>query len=102
MAARVAPGRVLAIDSSPRAITQAIAGFSEELAVCRLSFRVVAAEEFRLLPSDRPFDLIGALRVNALDGRHPDRSARLAAASGGARSRRSHRLRPRRGVPSVY
>jgi hypothetical protein len=31
----------------------------------------VAAEEFELLPGEAPFDLAFAVRVGALDGRHP-------------------------------
>lgn len=76
MAARVAPGHVLAIDRSPRAIAQAVAGSPEELAAGGLSFRVAAAEQFRLDPGDTPFDLIVAVRVGALDGRHPDLGVR--------------------------
>ena len=76
MAARVAPGHVLAIDRSARAIAQAVAGSGDELAAGTLSYRVAAAEAFRCEPGDEPFDLIVAVRVGALDGRHPDSGAR--------------------------
>jgi hypothetical protein len=36
----------------------------------------VAAEDFVLTPGDVPFDLIVAVRVGALDGRHPAAGAR--------------------------
>jgi predicted O-methyltransferase YrrM len=76
MAARVAPGgAVVAIDRSPRAISQARAvvpaGYLPEL-----SFRVAAAETFAREPGEAPFDLIVAVRVGALDGRHPEAGAR--------------------------
>ncbi|WP_210418162.1 hypothetical protein [Ruania zhangjianzhongii] len=33
--------------------------------------RQIAVEQFELLPSEEPFDLAFAVRVGALDGRHP-------------------------------
>lgn len=39
--------------------------------------RHVAAEDLRLLPGEAPFDLAFAIRVGALDGRHP-RAGKLA------------------------
>lgn len=71
MAGRVGHGHVLGIDRSPRAIAQAVAGSATEIAAGRLSFRVTAAEGFALAPGEAPFDLIVAVRVGALDGRHP-------------------------------
>lgn len=70
MVARVVPGRVLAIDRSPRAIAQAVQGSAAEIASGHLAFRQVAAEDFQRVAEDRPFDLIVAVRVGALDGRH--------------------------------
>jgi len=68
-------GRIVAIDRSQRAISQAIAGSAPELATGRLEFRLAAVEDFVLAPSEAPFDLAFALRVGALDGRHPELEA---------------------------
>lgn len=77
MAAQVAPGgHVLGLDRSPRAIAQAVAGSAAEMASGTLSFRQGAIEEFALAAHDAPFDLIVAVRVGALDGRHPQAGAR--------------------------
>ena len=37
-----------------------------------LAFRQVAVERFALARGDTPFDLAFAVRVGALDGRHPE------------------------------
>ena len=71
VAHRIGNGHVLAIDRSAKAIAQAIAGSSTEIADGRLSFRQVSAEEFALLPAEAHFDLAFAVRVGVLDGRHP-------------------------------
>lgn len=68
---RVGEGHVLAIDRSAKAIDQAIAGSTAELASGRLEFRCVAIEDFVLSKGARPYDLAFAVRVGALDGRHP-------------------------------
>jgi SAM-dependent methyltransferase len=68
VADRVGPGYVLGIDRSERAIAHATALGGGE----RLSFRVVAVEDFQLKPGEEPFDLAFAVRVGALDGRHPE------------------------------
>ena len=77
-------GFVLGIDRSATAIAQAIRGSTAGIAGGRLEFRVVAAEDFSLVPGESPFDLAFALRVGALDGRHPEAGAvalrRIAAA----------------------
>lgn len=63
---------VLGIDRSAKAIAAArSAAASFPFAAC-LDFRQSAAETFRLEPGERPFDLAVAIRVGALDGRHPD------------------------------
>jgi 2-polyprenyl-3-methyl-5-hydroxy-6-metoxy-1,4-benzoquinol methylase len=82
MAARVGPdGRVLGVDRSPTAI-QAAERVSNHGS---LDFRVSTAEQFRLMGREQPFDLVVAIRVGALDGRHPELEqaalARLAAAT---------------------
>jgi cyclopropane fatty-acyl-phospholipid synthase-like methyltransferase len=68
VAARVAPGTVLAIDRSARAIAQAEAAFVPQ----NLAYRCVAAEAFALRPGEEPFDIAFAIRVGAFDGRHPE------------------------------
>ena len=79
IAERIGDGYVLAIDRSATAIRQAEAGCRAELAAGRLGLRQVAAEDFELAPGQAPFDLAVAVRVGALDGRHP-RAGRLARA----------------------
>jgi len=68
---RVGRGHVLAIDRSAKAITQAIAGSAAELATGKLEYRCVAIEDLVLGKDERPYDLAFAIRVGALDGRHP-------------------------------
>lgn len=76
MAARIGDGHVLGIDRSERAIAQAVMGSTDEIAAGRLSFRAVTAEEFVLAPGEARYDLVVAVRVGALDGRHPEAGAR--------------------------
>jgi len=84
IAARVPDGHVLAVDRSARAVAQALAASAAEVAAGRMSVRQVAVEDLVLAPGEEPFDLALAVRVGALDGRHPDvgrrAMARLAAA----------------------
>ncbi len=84
VAGRLTTGHILGIDRSARAIEQATKAGAEHLASGRLRLRHVAAEDFGLLPGDEPFDIVFAVRVGALDGRHPEAGrrvlARLAAA----------------------
>lgn len=68
---RIGKGRILAIDRSAKAIAQATAGSAAELACGQLEFRCVAVEDFVLAKGERPYDLAFAVRVGALDGRHP-------------------------------
>jgi SAM-dependent methyltransferase len=69
IARRVGPGgAVLGIDRSANAIALAEAG---SVGVTGLSYRVAPVERFRLDEADAPFDLAVAVRVGALDGRHP-------------------------------
>jgi cyclopropane fatty-acyl-phospholipid synthase-like methyltransferase len=75
IAERVAPGHVLGIDRSARAIGQALAGSATQVEAGRLSFRIAAAERFALDLGEDPFDLIVAVRIGALDGRHPKAGA---------------------------
>lgn len=71
VADRLVDGCVLAIDRSAAAIRQATTAGAALIAAGRLHTRHVAAEDFVLLPGDEPFDLVFAVRVGALDGRHP-------------------------------
>jgi len=69
VAARLTTGHILAIDRS--ATPSSLAP--------RMSFRQVAAEDFVLLPGEQPFTLVFAVRVGALDGRHPELGRRILA-----------------------
>jgi cyclopropane fatty-acyl-phospholipid synthase-like methyltransferase len=65
-------GHVLAIDRSARAIRQAEAACGAEIAAGRLTLRQVSAETLQLQAGEAPYDLAFAVRVGALDGRHPE------------------------------
>ena len=84
VAARVAPGLVLAIDRSVTAIAQAKAASAAEIAAGIMMVRQSAVEDFALEPGEARFDFAFAMRVGALDGRHPELErralARIAAA----------------------
>jgi len=69
---QIGNGHILAIDRSEKAIKQAISGSQQEIADGRLSFRQVAVEKFELEPDEELFDIAIAVRVGALDGRHPE------------------------------
>ncbi|HEX2562105.1 class I SAM-dependent methyltransferase [Phenylobacterium sp.] len=79
VAKRIGNGHVLAIDRSAKAISQARAGCAAEIAAGRLSLRQAAVETFKLAPGEAPFDLAFAVRVGALDGRHPELEAQALA-----------------------
>jgi SAM-dependent methyltransferase len=76
IARRVGDGHVLAIDRSGKAIAQARAASKDELSSGRLALRQVAAEDLVLQPGEAPFDIAIAVRVGALDGRHPEAGRR--------------------------
>ncbi|MFN3750694.1 MAG: class I SAM-dependent methyltransferase [Thiobacillus sp.] len=77
MAARVAPGgQVLGLDRSPHAIAQAFAGSAAEIAAGGLTFRQGSIEDYALAVGEARFDLVVAVRVGALDGRHPQAGER--------------------------
>jgi cyclopropane fatty-acyl-phospholipid synthase-like methyltransferase len=69
--ARIGDGQVLAIDRSATAIRQVTSAARAEIRSGRLSVRRVAVEKFELAPGESLFDLAFAMRVGALDGRHP-------------------------------
>lgn len=71
IAHRIGDGQVLAIDRSAAAIRQAEAGSRAEIEAGRLTLRRVAVEDLVLEPGEPPYDLAVAVRVGALDGRHP-------------------------------
>src|SRR5687768_13774473 len=72
VARKLATGHILAIDRSAKAVAQARAGSVPEIDSGRMSVRHVAAEHFALEPDEPPYDIVFAIRVGALDGRHPD------------------------------
>lgn len=80
MARRLGTGFVLGIDRSATAIGQAESGSRDEIAAGMLAFRQAQAEDFVLQPGEAPFDLAIAIRVGALDGRHPKAGVRARAA----------------------
>lgn len=69
---QIGNGHILAIDRSAKAIQQAIAGSGKEISSGNLSFRQAAIEKFEPEPNEALFDLAIAVRVGALDGRHPE------------------------------
>ncbi|QIK67963.1 methyltransferase domain-containing protein [Nocardioides sp. HDW12B] len=72
VASRVGPsGHVLVVDRSPRGVALVERACADEIAAGTLSVRCVAAEELALQPGEAPYDLCFAVRVGALDGRHP-------------------------------
>lgn len=71
VAARLTAGHILAIDRSAAAVAQARAGAADLIASGRLSVRQTRAEDLTLEDGEEPYDLVFAVRVGALDGRHP-------------------------------
>jgi SAM-dependent methyltransferase len=71
VAARLSSGHVLAIDRSAAAVAQATAAAADLIATGRMSVRHVAVEHLALSPGEQPYDIVFAVRVGALDGRHP-------------------------------
>ncbi|MFJ4693941.1 methyltransferase domain-containing protein [Streptomyces sp. NPDC088766] len=72
VAGRLTTGHILAIDRSAAAITRARTAAVEEIRSGRMSVRQVSAEDFVLQPDEEPYDIVFAVRVGALDGRHPE------------------------------
>ena len=71
VARRIGRGWVLGIDRSATTIAQALAGSLAEIESGVLGFRQVRVEDFVLEQDEASFDLVFAVRVGALDGRHP-------------------------------
>ena len=88
IAARVPQGFVLGIDRSETAVRQAFASPVHPATDGLLDFRVCRSQNFVLAPGEAPFDLAVAIRVGALDGRHPAEEAATLKAIAGALTRR--------------
>jgi SAM-dependent methyltransferase len=71
VARRIGKGHILVIDRSATGVALTERNAAAEIADGLMSVRHVAAEDFELLPGEPPFDLAFAIRVGALDGRHP-------------------------------
>ena len=72
VARRVGPdGHVLAVDRSARAIGQLEGSAGDLIDQGLLSVRTLACEDLVLEPGEARYDLAFAIRVGALDGRHP-------------------------------
>jgi SAM-dependent methyltransferase len=76
VARRIGDGHILVIDRSATGVARTERNAAAEIAAGLLSVRHVAAEDLQLLPDEAPFDLAFAIRVGALDGRHPQAGAR--------------------------
>lgn len=71
IARRLESGHIVAVDRSAKAVARARAASAEEIRSGRMSVRQADAESFVMPPDDPPFDIVFAVRVGALDGRHP-------------------------------
>lgn len=71
IANRIGDGHILVIDRSAKGVAQIERLAANEIEAGLLAARQVAVEDFELLDSEAPFDLAFAIRVGALDGRHP-------------------------------
>ncbi|MGQ7295482.1 SAM-dependent methyltransferase [Quadrisphaera sp. KR29] len=81
VARRVQPGgSVLGVDRSPTAVAAARAAAVAWGLQQVLDVRCAAVEDFALLPDEPPYDLAFAVRVGALDGRHPELQQRALSA----------------------
>lgn len=77
VARRIGDGHILVIDRSATGVGRTEQNAAAEIAAGLLSVRHVAAEDFELLTGEPPSDLAFAIRVGALDGRHPRAGARV-------------------------
>ena len=71
VASRLTSGHILAIDRSASAVSAARAAAGDLISSGRMSVRQVAVEDLALEAGEQPYDLVFAVRVGALDGRHP-------------------------------
>ncbi|MEU3273401.1 SAM-dependent methyltransferase [Saccharomonospora sp. NPDC006951] len=72
VAHRIGGGHILVIDRSAKGVALIERNAAAEIEAGLLSVRCSAAEEFRLAAGEPLFDIAFAVRVGALDGRHPD------------------------------
>ncbi|MDI6099537.1 class I SAM-dependent methyltransferase [Actinoplanes sp. NEAU-A12] len=77
VASRLDTGHILAIDRSAAAVARAWAAAAEAITAGRMSVRQVAGEDFVLEAEEEPYDLVFAIRVGGLDGRHPEVGRRI-------------------------
>lgn len=76
VARQIGEGHILVIDRSAKGVALTVRNAAAEIEAGVLSVRQVAIEDFELRPGEPPFDLAFAIRVGALDGRHPRAGAR--------------------------
>ncbi|MFB8343769.1 class I SAM-dependent methyltransferase [Brucella cytisi] len=69
---RIGSGTVVAIDRSSKAIRMIEQMAKTDIEKGRLVVHNVAIENYHLKSGEEPFDLAFAMRVGALDGRHPE------------------------------
>ena len=72
IANQIGDGFVLGIDRSDKAIQQANKNSTLEIQSGKLAFKKIAIENFKQDSREQLFDLVVAIRVGALDGRHPE------------------------------
>lgn len=72
IANRIGNGKVLAIDRSQKSIEQAKKLSQTEINNGTLQFLQTKIEEFELPKQEQQYDFAFAIRVGALDGRHPE------------------------------
>ena len=77
VASRLGTGHILAVDRSAAAVAQAAAAAAEAVTAGRMIVRRAAAEDFVLEAGEEPYDLVFAIRVGGLDGRHPEVGRRI-------------------------
>jgi len=68
---RIGTGHITAIDRSAKAIALAVTGSEKELRSGRLIYIQCAIEDYPAEEGEKGFDLIFAVRVGTLNGRHP-------------------------------
>ena len=69
---RLGNGYVLAVDRSPKAIELARINSKTEIENGKIKYIQSTIEAFELPKTEKLFDLAFAIRVGALDGRHPE------------------------------
>lgn len=72
IANRIGKGKILAIDRSKKSIDQATKLSQSEIKTGTLQYVQSKIEEFELPENETLYDIAFAVRVGALDGRHPE------------------------------